>query len=80
MREPAHNARCDRCGGPLIIAFGEGVTLTLDAAEQPDGAYRAWNRGDCWIAQEHDRWKHFAGMRRRAHVCVVPDRQLQLGA
>lgn len=78
MRTPPHSGRCERCEGLIIDAFVNQTVVRLDAEPVTDGAYRAWNRGDVWIAQVHDAYKHFSGLRVREHVCVVPDKQLEL--
>lgn len=79
MRVEPNTGCCDRCGGLVIDAVVRGAPdVRLDAAPVPDGAYRAWNRGDIWIAQPFDQWKLFHGMRRRLHRCVMPDKQLEL--
>lgn len=75
-REPAHNAVCDRCGGPLIVS-GE---VHLDAEPRSDGGWRAYvSAGGEWRVSPFQRYGDaFAGLRRREHVCVVPDVQLEI--
>lgn len=83
-RTEPHNATCERCGGLLVIGTRVGnerhlAPIILDAAPHADGTHEAWNRGDLWLARPHTPGAPFHGSRRREHICVIPDRQLELG-
>jgi hypothetical protein len=69
---------------PLIAAIvtngADGYTVTLDAAPNPTGGFRAWYvaRDARWLAQPAHDGDAFHGMRRDTHQCRPPDVQLEL--
>lgn len=81
-REEPHSGVCERCGALIIDARLPAGTVRLDAAPRPDGAFRAYCGFDgAWRANPSNLTEDsFLGMRRREHVCVVPDKQLEIGA
>lgn len=81
-RVEPHTASCSECSALVIDALLAGEPIRLDAAPTPDGLYRAYcDRDGTWRANPSNPTEDsFLGMRRREHVCVIPDRQLELGA
>lgn len=75
---PAHTGVCDRCDALVIDAHHADRVIRLDAQPVETGEWTAWNRGDLWITAPHGTYQHFAGLRRREHICIVPDKQLEL--
>lgn len=79
-RVEPHNAVCDRCGGLLVEILTPHVELRLDAAPHTTGEWRAWHDGTQWRARPASTGDAFHGSRRREHICILPHRQLELGA
>lgn len=83
-RVEPHTGACSECGALIIAASvlkGDGgYFVTLDATPSSTGAYRAWYGDGGWLAQPASDDDTFRGMRRAEHVCVVSDKQLEIGA
>lgn len=79
-RVEPHNAVCPECGGLLIEISNAHVLLRLDATPDTAGDWRAYcDREGQWRANPSSLTEDsFLGMRRREHVCVIPDKQLEL--
>lgn len=76
-----HSGACDRCGGLIIDAHIGASVIRLDAVPDQSGSYRAHHNSVQWIALDVGELPDhhaFFGMRRREHVCVIPDTQLEL--
>lgn len=82
VRVEPHTGICSRCDGLVIDAATDLASVRLDAAPQRDGQWRAYcDLEGRWRANpSNEREDSFLGMRRREHVCVIPDKQLELGA
>lgn len=80
---PSHSGRCERCDGLIIDARCAASVVRLDAEPVADGAYRAYLSfdGATWRANPSNLHEDsFLGLRRREHVCVLRDKQLEIGA